>query len=125
MVMIEHRVVQVLLGREVAENDGFRDAGRGGDFLGGGASVSFAGEEVERRLHELAAAVAGGEAEGLGTEIVHRLHCKSVLTYSQVRSPRVESLGLDSFNVWFALALREFWPPEYHGRESLHATAGP
>ena len=67
VVVIEHRVVQVLLGGEVAEDDGFGDAGGGGDFLGGGAGESFAGEEVERRFDELKAAVAGGEAEGWGT----------------------------------------------------------
>ena len=66
VVVIEHGVVEVLLGGEVAEDDGFGDAGGGGDFLGGGAAESFAGEEIERRFDELPAAVAGGEAVGCG-----------------------------------------------------------
>ena len=53
VVVIDDGVVQVVLGGEVAENNGFGDAGRGGDFLGGGASESFAGEEVQRGFDEL------------------------------------------------------------------------
>src|ERR1700687_839213 len=67
----------------MAEDDGFGDAGGGGYFLGGSASESLAGEGVQGRFEELQAAVAGREAEGWGTKVAHRPHCKSVLTYSQ------------------------------------------
>ncbi len=73
LVVIEHCVVEVLLGGEVAENDGFGDAGRGGDFLGGSAAEPFAGEKVERRFDKLAAAVACRESKGRGAGIVHAL----------------------------------------------------
>ena len=63
VVVIEHRLVEVALGGEVAEDDGFGDAGGGGDFLGGGAPVPFAGEEIEGGFEELPAAVAGGKPE--------------------------------------------------------------
>ena len=66
VMMIEDRVVEVLFGGEVAEDDGFGDAGGGGDFLGGGAGESLAGEDIEGGLDELKAAVAGGEAGGVG-----------------------------------------------------------
>src|ERR1035441_9643346 len=75
-VVIEHRVVEVLLGGKVAEDDGFGDAGGGGDFLGGGAGESFAGEEIEGGFDEVKAAVAGVEAWGGGAWIGHSFHCK-------------------------------------------------
>src|ERR1022692_3272250 len=87
VVVVEHCIVQVLLGGKVAEDYGLGDAGGGGDFLGGGASESLAGEYVEGRFEELQAAVAGREAEGWGTKFAHRFHCKSVLTYSQAPKP--------------------------------------
>ena len=85
VVVIEDRVIEVLLGGEVAEDDGFGDAGGGGDFLGGGAAEALPREEIERGFEELAAAVAGGKAESGGTGVGHSKHCKSVLTYSQAQ----------------------------------------
>ena len=88
VVVIEDGVVEVVFGGEMAEYDGLGDAGRGGDFLGGGASVAFAREDIERSFDQLTAAVAGGESLGSGAGIDHLLHCKLVLTYGQ------ESFGM-------------------------------
>ena len=52
VVVIEDGIIQVALGGKVAEDDGFGDAGRGGDFLGGGAAEALAGEEIERGFDE-------------------------------------------------------------------------
>ncbi len=80
---IENGLVEILFGGEVAEDDGFGDAGGGGDFLGGGAAEAFAGEKIDGDVDELAAAVVGGHA-GLvrfgGTGMIvskYLLICKS------------------------------------------------
>ena len=61
-VDIEDGLVEILFGGEVAEDDGFGDAGRGGDFLRSGAAEAFFGKEIYGYGDELVAALVGGEA---------------------------------------------------------------
>jgi hypothetical protein len=64
-VGVEDGGVEVLLGGEVAEDNGFGDAGGEGDFARSGAAEAAFGEEVDRDFEELAAAVFAGHA-GVG-----------------------------------------------------------
>ena len=50
---IENRSIQLLLGGEVAEDDGFVDARGGGNFLGRSSAEPFPGEQVDRNFYEL------------------------------------------------------------------------
>jgi len=62
VMVVENGVVEVLFGGEMAEDNRLVDAGRGGNFLGGGSTEALAREDIEGGFDELAAAIAGRKA---------------------------------------------------------------
>ena len=76
MAVIEYGGIEGLFGRKMAEDDGFGNARRRCDFLGGGASESLAGEEIERRFQQLPAAVGSGQAAAGSVSDCHASYYK-------------------------------------------------
>src|ERR1039458_3335365 len=83
VVILQHRRIQRLLTGKRTEDDRFRPPGRGSDFLRRGALKPLPGEEIEGRVEQLPAPVAGRQPLRRTAGILHIPNCKSVLTYCQ------------------------------------------
>ena len=79
--VVENGCVEVLLGGEMTENDGFGDARGDCDFAGCGTAEPAFREQVDRDFEQLTTPISAGHTRVGGDSVPGRTACYSVISY--------------------------------------------